>query len=206
VHILKKDIVRIAEICEIVEDIHVIALYYIERNHRQGVINLSQQVITLSRNIRDECITELYVVTLPTYSTEELQSMMMVWVMLMFKIADLMGYEYRNTSLKSCLVTTINDFLLLSGPRRILLLECSDDVDSRRREFELFRKFAFPNMWREIAKILNDRGEGLLRVPTRQISAFIQEIRTSLPVDEWGPHMENELLQVMEELVEENQA
>src|SRR5208282_1643554 len=190
VHIIKNNIVRIAEICEIVEDIHITALYYIERNHRQGVAHLTRRVTSLSADISDEWTTEIYVVTLPTYSTEELQSMMVVWVMLMFKIADLVGYEYRNTSLKSCLVTAINDFLLISGLRRILSLVRREDVDARRREFELFGTFAFPNMWREIAKILNERGEGLLRVPTRQIFAFMQEIRTSLPVNEWGPHME----------------
>jgi hypothetical protein len=101
-------------------------------------------------------------------------------IRLVFKIAQLMGYQFNRSTLHIDVYTRYNSYLLANGPNLIVDL-ATREIDERHEYLDSLDWFgAVPRLHDEVIQCLGQRGSGLMTDPGIEIQQFFQEEDTIL--------------------------
>jgi hypothetical protein len=172
----KTTITQVAQICTLTQNAKLEALYCIDQICKKSV----ELISILSATITDAEL-ELHRYNLfAQYTVLQLQNMCSASIRLVFKIAQLMGFEFNQSALHIDVYTLCNSYLLANGPQLIIDLAAHESVDRQEYLDNLDCLREAPRLHDEIIRCLGQRGSGLMTDPGIEIQQFFQEEDTIL--------------------------
>jgi hypothetical protein len=184
IHSMRQDTLRIARICDITEDDKIDALYCL--------IYFQSKSVGLVDGIADDLpadeaiklwFAEIQKVVFPLFTTAQIQSMLSIWIPIVFRIAGLMHVDFSGSSLSLSDYKRINGWLFSAGISLVAELE-DHDIEDREdlieeEELDMLTD-DIPCMEEEFIKALETRGSGLIKEPARKIREFMKNYDTCL--------------------------
>ena len=184
IHSIRQDTLRVAQICDFTENDKIDALYCL--------LYFQAKSIGLADGIADDLpaneairlwFAEIHKDVFPLFTTRQLQSMLSIWIPIVFRIAGLMHWDIHGSSMSFKDYRRINGWLFSGGVS--LVVELDDREIGDREEWIDEEEFDgltddIPCMEKEFIKALETRGSGLTKVPAREIREFLFNYHTWL--------------------------
>jgi hypothetical protein len=184
IHRVRQDTIRIAQICDFTGNDKIDALYCLQYFQAKSV-RLADSIddgLPADEAIKlwfDGVQKEVF----PLFTTKQLQSMLSIWIPIIFRIAGLMNLEIHGHSMSLENYQRINGWLFIWGISFLAELEDHEIWDREtwitEKEFDGLTN-AIPCMEKELIKALEARGSGLIEEPAKDIREFLWNYDTCL--------------------------